>query len=102
MEKIQQFLQPYNIEATDDEVANLCAQVDADIDQLTDQQAQAIAIQILELRLATGKLTTANGKSKNGMVTLPEPPAQQSPSPTGIPNPDIADIDEESVQSVSG
>ncbi|MEH1985578.1 MULTISPECIES: hypothetical protein [unclassified Nostoc] len=35
-----------------------------------------------------------------GLVTLPEPPAQQSPSPTGIPNPDIADIDEESVQSV--
>ncbi|MCC5659870.1 hypothetical protein LC608_23415 [Nostoc sp. XA010] len=64
MEKIQQFLQPYNIEATDDEVANLCAQVDADIDQLTDQQAQAIAIQILEQRQATGKLA-ANGKSKN-------------------------------------
>ncbi|RCJ42314.1 hypothetical protein A6769_37905 [Nostoc punctiforme NIES-2108] len=35
-----------------------------------------------------------------GLVTLPEPPAQQSPSLTGIPNPDIADIDEESVQSV--
>jgi hypothetical protein len=27
-----------------------------------------------------------------GLVTLPEPPAQQSPSPTGIPNPDIADM----------
>jgi hypothetical protein len=65
MEKIQQFLQPYNIEVTDDEIANLCAQVDADIDQLTDQQAQAIAIQILEQRQATGKLAT-NGKSKNG------------------------------------
>jgi hypothetical protein len=65
VEKIQQFLQPYNIEATDDEVANLCAQVDADIDQLTDQQAQAIAIQILEGRQASGKLAT-NGKSKNG------------------------------------
>ena len=64
MEKIQQFLQPYNIEATADEVAKLCAQVDADIDQLTDQQAQAIATQILEQRLATGKLAT-NGKSKN-------------------------------------
>ncbi|MCC5668209.1 ATP-binding protein [Nostoc sp. CHAB 5784] len=34
------------------------------------------------------------------MVTLREPPAQQSPPPAGIPNPDIADIDEESVQSV--
>ncbi|MEH2039375.1 hypothetical protein [Nostoc sp.] len=65
MEKIQQFLQPYNIEATESEIANLCAQVDADTDQLTDQQAQAIAIQILELRQATGKLAT-NGKSKNG------------------------------------
>ncbi len=65
MEKIQQFLEPYNIEVTQSEVANLCAQVDADIDQLTDQQAQAIATQILELRLATGKLAT-NGKSKNG------------------------------------
>jgi len=64
VEKIQQFLQPYNIEATADEVAKLCAQVDADIDQLTDQQAQAIATQILEQRLATGKLAT-NGKSKN-------------------------------------
>lgn len=42
----------------------VCAQVDADIDQLTAQQAQAIAIQILELRLASGKLAT-NGKSKN-------------------------------------
>ncbi|MCC5633804.1 hypothetical protein LC613_41025 [Nostoc sphaeroides CHAB 2801] len=65
MEKIQQFLQPYNIEATDDEVANLCAQVDADINQLTDQQAQAIATQIIELRLVSGKLAT-NGKPKNG------------------------------------
>ncbi|MCC5611168.1 hypothetical protein LC612_31535 [Nostoc sp. CHAB 5834] len=65
MEKIQQFLQPYNIEVTDDEVLQLCAQVDADIDQLTDQQAQAIAIQILEQRQASGKLAT-NGKSKNG------------------------------------
>ncbi len=36
-----------------------------------------------------------------GLVTLPEPPAQQSPSPAGIPNPDIADIDEEFVQSVT-
>ncbi|AUB35505.1 hypothetical protein COO91_01385 [Nostoc flagelliforme CCNUN1] len=65
MEKIQQFLQPYNIEVTDDEILQLCAQVDADIDQLTDQQAQAIATQILELRLASGKLAT-NSKPKNG------------------------------------
>lgn len=64
MEKVQQFLQPYNIEATESEIADLCAQVDADIDQLTDQQAQAIAIQILEQRQATGKLA-ANRKSKN-------------------------------------
>lgn len=64
MEKIQQFLQPYNIEVTDDEVLQLCTQVDADMDQLTDQQAQAIAIQILEQRQASGKLAT-NGKSKN-------------------------------------
>ncbi|MCW5319245.1 hypothetical protein GTQ43_38355 [Nostoc sp. KVJ3] len=69
MEKIQQFLQPYNIEATESEVVNLCAQVDADIDQLTDQQAQAIAIQILEQRQATGKLAT-NGKSKNTVGKL--------------------------------
>ncbi|WP_196521178.1 hypothetical protein [Nostoc sp. WHI] len=32
---------------------------------MTDQQAQAIATQILELRLASGKLAT-NSKSKNG------------------------------------
>ncbi|MCC5612413.1 hypothetical protein LC612_38335 [Nostoc sp. CHAB 5834] len=65
MKKVQQFLQPYNIEATESEIANLCAQVDADIDQLTDQQAQAIATQILEQRQTSGKLAT-NGKSKNG------------------------------------
>ncbi len=65
MEKIQQLLQPYNIEVTQSEVANLCAQVDVDIDQLTDQQAQAIATQILEQRQVSGKLAT-NGKSKNG------------------------------------
>ncbi|MBG1271535.1 hypothetical protein F8S12_36805, partial [Nostoc sp. WHI] len=35
-----------------------------------------------------------------GLVTLPEPPAQQLPPRPGIPNPDIADIDEELVQSV--
>ncbi|MBD6621156.1 hypothetical protein FNW02_37030 [Komarekiella sp. 'clone 1'] len=35
-----------------------------------------------------------------GLVTLPEPPARQLPPRPGIPNPDIADIDEESVQSV--
>ncbi|MCC5619560.1 hypothetical protein LC605_31830 [Nostoc sp. CHAB 5836] len=39
--------------------------INPDIDQLTDQQAQAIATQILELRLASGKLAT-NSKSKNG------------------------------------
>lgn len=65
MEKIQQFLQPYNIEATESEIADLCAQVNADIDQLTDQQAQAIATQILEQRQVSGKLAT-NSKSKNG------------------------------------
>lgn len=80
MEKIQQFLKPYNIEATDDEVLQLCAQVDADIDQLTDQQAQAIAIQILELRLATGKLAT-NGKPKNGNGKL----GKNSPRRKSIP-----------------
>ncbi|MCC5619025.1 hypothetical protein LC605_28885 [Nostoc sp. CHAB 5836] len=35
-----------------------------------------------------------------GLVTLPEPPAQQLPPRPGIPNADIADIDEEDVQSV--
>ncbi|AUB44966.1 hypothetical protein COO91_11223 (plasmid) [Nostoc flagelliforme CCNUN1] len=80
MEKIQQFLQPYNIEVTDDEILQLCAQVDADIDQLTDQQAQAIATQILELRLASGKLTT-NNKSKNGNGKL----GKNSPRRKSIP-----------------
>lgn len=78
MEKIQQFLQPYNIEATDDEVANLCAQVDADIDQLTDQQAQAIATQILEQRQLSGKLAT-NGKSKNGKLGKNSPRRKSTP-----------------------
>ena len=80
MEKIQQLLQPYNIEVTQSEVANLCAQVDADIDQLTDQQAQAIATQILELRLASGKLAT-NNKSKNGNGKL----GKNSPRRKSIP-----------------
>ncbi|YAF99441.1 MAG: hypothetical protein AB3A66_30300 (plasmid) [Nodularia sp. CChRGM 3473] len=35
-----------------------------------------------------------------GLVTLPEPPAKQLPPRPGIPNPDIAEIDEESVQQV--
>ncbi|MEH2169666.1 MAG: hypothetical protein V7K41_24020 [Nostoc sp.] len=35
-----------------------------------------------------------------GLVTLPEPPVQQLPPRPGIPKPEIADIDEESVQSV--
>ncbi|AVH63655.1 hypothetical protein [Nostoc sp. 'Peltigera membranacea cyanobiont' N6] len=80
MDKIQQLLQPYNIEVTQSEVANLCAQVDADIDQLTDQQAQAIATQILELRQVSGKLAT-NGKSKNGNGKL----GKNSPRRKSIP-----------------
>ncbi|MBD2536872.1 hypothetical protein H6G97_49690 [Nostoc flagelliforme FACHB-838] len=81
MDKIQQLLQPYNIEVTQSEVANLCAQVDADIDQLTDQQAQVIATQILELRLASGKLAT-NGKPKNGNGKLGKnSPRRKSVSP---------------------
>ncbi|MBG1270585.1 hypothetical protein [Nostoc sp. WHI] len=66
MEKIQQILQTYNIEVTESEILQLCAQVDTDIDQLTDQQAQAIAIQILDQRKQSGALANTNGKSKNG------------------------------------
>ncbi|MFK0731530.1 MAG: hypothetical protein ACIWVG_10270 [Gloeotrichia echinulata HAB0833] len=69
MEKIQQLLQAYNIEVTESDVAQLCAQVDVDINQLTDQQAQVIAQQILEQRLESGKLSN-NGKSKNGNAKL--------------------------------
>ncbi|MBD2518129.1 hypothetical protein H6G93_24755 [Nostoc sp. FACHB-973] len=35
-----------------------------------------------------------------GLVTLPSPPAQQLPPRPGIPNPDIASIDEDIVQQV--
>ncbi|MEA5505050.1 hypothetical protein VB735_18445, partial [Halotia wernerae UHCC 0503] len=35
-----------------------------------------------------------------GLVTLPEPPARQLPPRPGIPNPDIANIDEELVQQI--
>ncbi|WP_193199736.1 hypothetical protein [Nostoc sp. MG11] len=35
-----------------------------------------------------------------GLVALPEPPARQVPPRPGIPNPEIADIDEELVQSI--
>ncbi len=63
MDKIEQLLQPYNIEASLEEVAKLCLEVGADIDQLTAQQAQAIAQHIIEQR-SSGKLAI-NGKSKN-------------------------------------
>ncbi|AVH68125.1 hypothetical protein [Nostoc sp. 'Peltigera membranacea cyanobiont' N6] len=65
MDKIQQLLQPHNIEVSLEEIAKLCVEVGADIEQLSDSDAQTIAQHILEQRQATGKLTTANGKSKN-------------------------------------
>ncbi|QHG20685.1 hypothetical protein [Nostoc sp. ATCC 53789] len=65
MDKIQQLLQPHNIEVSLEEIAKLCVEVGADIEQLSDSDAQTIAQHILELRLASGKLAI-NGKSKNG------------------------------------
>jgi hypothetical protein len=65
MDKIQQLLQPHNIEVSFEEIAKLCVEVGADIDQLSDSDAQTIAQHILEQRVASGKLAT-NSKSKNG------------------------------------
>ncbi len=69
MDKIEQLLQSHNIEASIEEVAKLCAQVGADIEQLSDKEAQAIAQHIIEQRSSSGKLVT-NGKSKNGSGKL--------------------------------
>ncbi|WGV29206.1 hypothetical protein [Halotia branconii] len=80
MEKIEQLLQPYNIEVSVEEVTKLCAQVDADIEQLTDTQAQAIAQHIIEQRSSSGKLAT-NSKSKNGNGKL----GKNSPRRKSVP-----------------
>ncbi len=64
MDKIQQLLQPHNIEVSLEEIAKLCVEVGADIEQLSDSDAQTIAQHILEQRQTSGKLAT-NGKSKN-------------------------------------
>jgi uncharacterized protein YaaQ len=67
MNKIQQLLQPHNIEVNEEEIAKLCAEVGADIEQLTDSEAQTIAQHILEQRQQSSlKLAPTNGKSKNG------------------------------------
>ncbi len=80
MQKVQQILQSYDIEVSEEEIAKLCAEVDADIDQLTDQQAQAIATQILEQRQNSGGGKLAN-KSKNGNAKL----GKNSPRRKSIP-----------------
>ncbi|AUB43703.1 hypothetical protein COO91_09887 (plasmid) [Nostoc flagelliforme CCNUN1] len=65
MDKIQQLLQPYNVEVSLEEIAKLCVEVGADIEQLSDSDAQTIAQHILEQRQLSGKLAT-NSKPKNG------------------------------------
>ncbi|WP_193199732.1 hypothetical protein [Nostoc sp. MG11] len=64
MDKIEQLLQSYNIEVSEEEVAKLCVEVGVDINQLSDSDAQVIAQHILEQRSSSGKLAT-NGKSKS-------------------------------------
>jgi hypothetical protein len=80
MDKIQQLLQPHNIEVSVEEIAKLCVEVGVDIEQLSDSDAQTIAQHILELRLASGKLAT-NGKSKNTVGKLGKNSSRRKSTP---------------------
>lgn len=82
MNKIQQLLQPYNIEVSEAEVARLCAEVGVDIEQLTDSDAQTIANHIIDERKASaGKLAATNGKTKNSNGKLTKNSPRRKPTP---------------------
>src|SRR5689334_18327863 len=81
MQKIQQLLQTHNIQVSEEEVAKLCAEVGADINDLTDSQASAIAQHILEERSGSNGALTVPSKSKNNNGKLGKNSSRRKPLP---------------------
>lgn len=101
MNKVQELLQPHGIEVSPEELASLCAEVNADPLQLSDTQAQTIAQHIIEQYQPSGKLASTNGKSKNGQGKMTKGSRRKPLPPLESAIAHASQISNQEIQSLS-